>query len=221
MHTIHSVEATRSQDSWRCFLSKDEGIIKKRCSHAPLRSVGSILVGVVLLSCANGCLATHNWVHEQLSPVSAKLDSTDAKADQALSGLHNLHVERKLVLDSSNGPIFGFGSSALTTDAKREIDGFVDDLQGSDPGPALARIFIIAGYTDNIGKEDYNYQLGQRRAQGVAGYLIGKSGVDPMQVRVVSYGASRPIASNSTSNGRRSNRRVEIIVYQERIATGS
>jgi outer membrane protein OmpA-like peptidoglycan-associated protein len=55
----------------------------------------------------------------------------------------------------------------------------------------------------------------------VAGYLIDKEGVDPMQIRVVSYGASKPIAKNHTSRGRRSNRRVEILVYQEKITTGS
>jgi outer membrane protein OmpA-like peptidoglycan-associated protein len=38
---------------------------------------------------------------------------------------------------------------------------------------------------------------------------------------VVSYGAGKPVADNSTPDGRRKNRRVEILVYQERIATGS
>jgi flagellar motor protein MotB len=38
---------------------------------------------------------------------------------------------------------------------------------------------------------------------------------------VVSYGASKPVADNSTASGRRSNRRVEILVYQEKVVTGS
>ena len=84
---------------------------------------------------------------------------------------------------------------------------------------ASQRVFVVAGYTDSIGHEDYNYELGQRRATSVAGYLVGDKGLDPTQVRVVSYGASRPIAENSTRAGRRSNRRVEILVYQEKIAS--
>lgn len=188
--------------------------------RAVTNMAGAGLVMLLLMS-VSGCLATRNWVNDQLTPVNAKLNNTDQKADQALSGLQNLHLERKLVLNSSNGPTFGFGSSALTPNAKHAIDGFFDDLQESSAGPVAGRVYVVAGHTDDIGKEDYNYQLGQRRAQDVAGYLIGKERIDPMQVRVVSYGASKPVADNDTVRGRRSNRRVEILVYQEKIATGS
>ena len=193
-------------------------------------AVAWVLGSAVLLFSANGCLATRNWVQKQLNPIGdrlgqqqAQLKQTDAKADEALTELQNLHLERKLVLDDSgHGPTFAFGSAALTENAKREIDGFFKDLEGStNSGSASGRLFVVAGHTDSVGAEDYNYELGQRRAERVAGYLVGTEGVDPTQVRVVSYGASKPIADNSTSRGRRSNRRVEILVYQEKIATGS
>jgi outer membrane protein OmpA-like peptidoglycan-associated protein len=199
-----------------------DSILNINTSYISGRFVARILAGAVLLFTASGCLATRNWVQEQINPINTRLSGTDAKADRALAGLQNLTLERKLVLDSSHGPTFAFGSSALTPNAKHEIDGFLDDLQGSsEAGPAASRVFVVAGHTDSVGREDYNYQLGQRRADGVAGYLIGKDGVDPTQVHVVSYGASKPIASNGTISGRRSNRRVEILVYQEKIATGS
>ena len=173
--------------------------------------------GAILLLTSSGCLATRGWVQEQVNPVNAK-------ADRALAGLQNLRLEKRLVLDSNNGPTFAFGSAALTQNGKREIDGFFQDLnQGStnSSGSASERLFVVAGHTDSVGAEDYNYELGQRRAARVAGYLVGREGVDPTQVHVVSYGASKPVADNSTSRGRRSNRRVEILVYQEQIATGS
>ncbi len=110
----------------------------------------------------------------------------------------------------------------MTSNAKREIDGFFEDLEGSsNSGTASQRLFVIAGHTDSVGTEDYNYELGQRRAEKVAGYLVSKEGIDPAQVRVVSYGASKPVADNSSSRGRRKNRRVEILVYEQKIATGS
>jgi len=204
-------------------LIRDEG---NRMEHGRLsdavRVAAWIFAGAVLLFTANGCIATRSWVEDQLKPISGRLNDTDAKADRALAGLQNLRVEQRLVLDSRNGPTFASGSAALTENAKHEIDGFFQDLEGStDSGPSSGRLFVVAGHTDSVGGEDYNYELGQRRAERVAGYLVGKEGVDPMQVRVVSYGANKPIADNSTSSGRRSNRRVEILVYQEKIATGS
>ena len=124
-------------------------------------------------------------------------------------------------MDSSTGPTFAFGSAALSGNAKREIDQFFGDLEGSTgSGSAAAeRVFVVPGYTDSVGHEDYNYDLGQKRATSVAGYLVSNKGLDPTQVRVVSYGASKPVADNSTPSGRRRNRRVEILVYQEKIAS--
>jgi outer membrane protein OmpA-like peptidoglycan-associated protein len=179
-----------------------------------------LFAGTVLLLNANGCIATRGWVKDQLNPINGRLNDTDAKADRALAGLQNLHLEKRLVLDSSK-PTFAFGSAALGENAKHEIDGFFEDLEGSSNSEsASGRVIVVAGYTDSVGTEDYNYELGQRRAERVAGYIVGKEGVDPTQLRVVSYGAGKPIADNGTSSGRRSNRRVEILVYQEKFATG-
>ncbi len=188
-----------------------------------------LFAAAVLLFTANGCIATRSWVNDQINPIKgqlgqqeSRLNNTDAKADRALTGLQNLHLERRLVLDSSHGPTFAFGSAALTANAKREINGFFQDLEGStDSKSASERLFVVAGHTDSVGAEHYNYELGQRRAARVAEYLISKEGVDPMQVRVVSYGANKPVANNRTSRGRRNNRRVDILVYQEKITAGS
>ena len=172
--------------------------------------------GAGLLLTVSGCLATRSWVGDQLRPITGQQEQLQAQ-------MNNLHLERKLVLDSSNGPTFKFGSAALSGNAKHEIDQFFGDLEGS-PGSASAssqRVFVVAGYTDSVGHEDYNYELGERRATSVAGYLVGQKGLDPTQVRVVSYGASKPVDNNSTRTGRSKNRRVEILVYQEKIATGS
>ena len=230
MQTSYTVgEATKDQLALlRGFLPEQDASGEKERWWDALWVVAWILGGVVLIFSANGCLATRGWVQDQLNPISQqlgqqqdKLNTTDAKADKALAGLQNLHLEKELVLDSTHGPTFTFGSADLSSNAKREIDGFLGDLQGSTkPGSASNRVFLIAGHTDGVGAEGYNYELGQKRAERVAGYLVGKEGVDPTQVRVVSYGASKPVADNGTSMGRRTNRRVEILVYQEKISTG-
>ncbi len=186
------------------------------CLSDAVRIGVGAFAGAGLLLTASGCLATRGWVDDQLRPITGQQERFETQ-------LNNLHLERRLVLDSSTGPTFAFGSAALSGNAKREIDQLFGDLEGSTGSGSAAseRVFVVAGYTDSVGQEGYNYELGQRRATSVAGYLVGKKGLDPTQVRVVSYGASKPVADNSTQSGRRRNRRVEILVYQERIATGS
>ena len=203
-------------------LLRDEGIsVENGRLRGAVPAAARILAGAVLLFTASGCLATRSWVQDQVNPLKDQLGQQESQLNATNAKLQNLHLEKKLVLNSG-GPTFAFGSGALTNNGKREIDGFFQDLEGSpSSGPASERLFVVAGYTDSVGAEDYNYQLGQRRAEGVAGYLVGKEGVDPTQLRVVSYGASKPIATNSTKRGRRSNRRVEILVYQEKINAGS
>ena len=192
--------------------------LRTTCLSDAVRIGVRAFAGAGLLFTVSGCLATRSWVGDQLKPITGQ-------QEQLQTQMNNLHLERKLVLDSSQGPTFATGSAALSPNAKREIDAFIGDMEGpnASSGPAAAsasdRVFVVAGYTDSVGHEAYNYELGQRRATSVAGYLVGNKGLDPTQVRVVSYGASKPVADNSTRDGRRSNRRVEILVYQEKIAS--
>ncbi|MBU2708706.1 OmpA family protein [Zooshikella marina] len=73
-------------------------------------------------------------------------------------------------------------------------------------------IIEVAGHTDSTGAHTYNMQLSDKRARSVASYLINQ-GVMANRVRPVGYGPDRPIASNSNSQGRAQNRRVEINLY--------
>ena len=69
----------------------------------------------------------------------------------------------------------------------------------------------ITGHTDNVGEERHNVTLSTRRAEVVAEYLAGK-GVDYNKVVFKGLGSASPIASNQTEEGRRKNRRVEILI---------
>lgn len=66
----------------------------------------------------------------------------------------------------------------------------------------------IQGYTDNIGSEQYNKKLSQKRADAVKNYLISK-GVSENRLKAVGYGEANPIADNKTAEGRAMNRRIE------------
>lgn len=67
----------------------------------------------------------------------------------------------------------------------------------------------IQGHTDSTGAHDYNMGLSQKRAQSVRSYLMSK-GIDGARMTSKGYGPDRPIASNTTKDGRARNRRVEI-----------
>jgi len=69
----------------------------------------------------------------------------------------------------------------------------------------------IVGHTDSTGSEAYNQQLSERRAKSVEDYLLKKR-VAPQRLAVLGKGESMPRADNRTAEGRKLNRRVEIII---------
>ena len=69
---------------------------------------------------------------------------------------------------------------------------------------------IIEGHTDNIGSASENMALGQRRADGVKTYFVQEHGIVSERLESISYGDSRPVATNETEEGRAENRRVEV-----------
>lgn len=68
---------------------------------------------------------------------------------------------------------------------------------------------VIEGHTCSIGTDSYNLGLSERRARSVYDYFVSK-GIAKNRMKTVGFGERRPIADNSTEEGRRLNRRVEI-----------
>lgn len=69
----------------------------------------------------------------------------------------------------------------------------------------------IEGHTDNVGSDQYNLKLSKKRAESVMQHLINK-GIDPSRMKAVGYGQTRPVADNSTKEGRDRNRRVVAVI---------
>ena len=68
----------------------------------------------------------------------------------------------------------------------------------------------IEGHTDNVGKADYNLDLSRRRAQAVSTALVSDYAIAASRLSADGFGATRPIAANTTLDGRAANRRVEL-----------
>jgi OOP family OmpA-OmpF porin len=78
--------------------------------------------------------------------------------------------------------------------------------------------YLIAGHTDSQGNDAYNLNLSENRAAAIRAYLEANMNLPPEQFESIGYGESRPIANNESMEGRRLNRRIEIIIdLQENI----
>lgn len=71
----------------------------------------------------------------------------------------------------------------------------------------------IEGHTDSDGTQTYNQQLSENRAKSVAFYLMDK-GITRDRIATYGYGEDRPIASNTTAEGKRQNRRVTFLISE-------
>jgi outer membrane protein OmpA-like peptidoglycan-associated protein len=71
----------------------------------------------------------------------------------------------------------------------------------------------ISGHTDNIGTDEYNKTLSQRRAEAVVLYLID-NGIDAHRLVSKGYGDDEPVATNDTVEGRAQNRRTEMKIIR-------
>ena len=104
--------------------------------------------------------------------------------------------------------LFEFDKSELKPEGKEKIKEYRE--QAKDELSRADKV-IITGYTDNVGEPDYNSTLSLQRAEAVRDYLISL-GADPTKFQVSGAGEAKPIADNSTEEGRAKNRRVEVEV---------
>jgi len=74
---------------------------------------------------------------------------------------------------------------------------------------------IIEGHTDNVGEERFNERLSSWRAESVRSYLLANAATTEDKLEAVGYGESRPVANNETAEGRRQNRRIDIVIQMD------
>ena len=100
-------------------------------------------------------------------------------------------------------------SAALLPKAKKKLQELRDVM---DEYPDLK--IDILGHTGNLGSDQYNLTLSHSRANVVLSYL-SLIGVKTSRMRASGFGESRPVATNTTEDGRRKNRRIEFEVISE------
>jgi peptidoglycan-associated lipoprotein len=116
---------------------------------------------------------------------------------------------RKLVFEvtlSEDQGNFKFGKSELPDAAKMRLDEVIKQVK-ADPKNIF---FEVEGHTDNVGAPEVNERIGMERAEAVKRYLYEQHQIPLHKINVISYGEEKPVAPNTTKDGRAQNRRVVV-----------
>lgn len=121
-------------------------------------------------------------------------------------------MEKGLVITVVGDLLFDSGKAKIRPEAfslLTKVSGILKDN--------MAQFNIgIEGHTDNVPIKQSgwksNWELSTARALSVLHYLAGDQGISPERLSAIGYGEYRPLESNETSDGRKQNRRVEIVI---------
>ena len=105
--------------------------------------------------------------------------------------------------------LFDFNKAALKPEAINVLKNYFNNK-------SLIDSIYIQGHTDSIGSDQSNYELSRQRCQSVKDWLASNKVVSTENLAIQPFGRTRPVATNKTSQGRASNRRVEMIIFQKR-----
>lgn len=122
------------------------------------------------------------------------------------TNFNNAKVGDKFLL---NRIFFEFNSSELLGISYFELDNLFEILDKS-----TSIKIEIRGHTDNVGTETYNKKLSISRAESVYNYLLEK-GISKNRMKYRGFGTTIPLADNTTEEGRRQNRRVEVLIMEK------
>ncbi|MEX2272125.1 MAG: OmpA family protein [Vicinamibacterales bacterium] len=130
------------------------------------------------------------------APMTQQIDVTAAWLAEQLAKTGSVALQ---------GVVFDTGKAAIKAESKAVLDQIAALLQ-SDPALRLE----IQGHTDNVGAPTANLTLSQQRAEAVKKYLVDTRAVAAARLTTAGFGDTKPVADNTTEEGRASNRRVEL-----------
>jgi OOP family OmpA-OmpF porin len=116
--------------------------------------------------------------------------------------------EQKTLRDVFDNLTFETGKSIIKSTSFPYLDELATVLI-EDPTWNLK----IVGHTDNVGSDQINLRLSKARAEAVKKYLVDK-GIAITRIETAGFGETKPIASNTTPDGREKNRRVEFTIIK-------
>ena len=129
------------------------------------------------------------------TPARAKVDDKGCQEYLTKDVRETLYVE------------FGLDKAEVRETSYPELESLSDQMY-QYPSADL----VLEGHTDSTGSAAYNQQLSEKRADAVKRVMVEEFGIDESRITTEGYGEAKPIADNSTRDGRAQNRRVEAIM---------
>ncbi len=161
---------------------------------------------------ANTAIAREHIAKAETERQQVQLYARTTEANELARQLAELQAkptERGMVVTMGN-VLFEYDKANINPGGMRVIDKLAAFLAKHPE-----RSIRIEGHTDSRGSEAYNQRLSERRAEAVKRALLYQ-GIQGMRINALGYGEAFPIATNTTSSGRQQNRRVEVIISDEK-----
>jgi outer membrane protein OmpA-like peptidoglycan-associated protein len=142
--------------------------------------------------------------------VGAGIGAYMDRQEEKLARIPGTTVERvgedMILLHFASDLLFATDSAVLDAAARASLD------QAAGVFHEYPKTAIISqGHTDSTGSEEHNQQLSERRAEAVQAHLVAR-GVDGARITSMGYGEGYPVTTNDTPEGRRQNRRVDLLL---------
>lgn len=133
----------------------------------------------------------------------------DKQAEELEKVAETKRTDKGIITKLKGDITFDTGSAKLQNDAENRIKEIADILKKYPENK-----ITVVGHTDSTGSAPFNEELSKDRAQTVKSVLL-RNGVDAGAVNTMGVGSQDPIASNSTPEGRSTNRRVELAITMD------
>ncbi|HTM43795.1 MAG TPA: OmpA family protein [Polyangiaceae bacterium] len=163
--------------------------------------------------------AAYNAQGAALQDEKTRREDAEKRALQAAADLAKFasvkQETRGMVITLSGSVLFASAKSDLLPAAQLKLNEVATALIKEDP---LSNI-VVEGHTDSQGSAPFNQDLSQRRAQAVRDYLVSR-GMASDRITAQGFGLTRPVAENTSAEGRANNRRVEIVVQPSTTVAG-
>jgi outer membrane protein OmpA-like peptidoglycan-associated protein len=164
-----------------------------------------------LSAVANTARGGAKAAQETADQAVAAVETTNKRIDGILTGLDEYEAKRGITVN------FNAGSSKLTPESMASLDEIAVQAKSEK-----AYVIEITGYASSEGGQELNKRLSQQRADAVVRYLADNHMI-PLR-RIVTphgYGTLHPVADNTTREGRKENRRVEVKILVNRTLGGA